>query len=153
MIGSMVRSVGAVLIGLVAAMFFIVGVEVFSSIVHPFPPGVDPTDYEVCKAHVARYPQWALLLGGLGWGLTTFLSSWLATRLGPGRHLAHGIVVGSILLALAVMNMSMLPYPTWFWALNLIIFPLAYYWGAKLGGPKSSNERGPAVGTPPDRDG
>src|SRR5260370_36795488 len=111
MIGSMVGSVGAVLVGLVTAMFLIVGIEYFSSIVHPFPPGVDPTDYEVCKAHVARYPAWVLLLVVLGWGLTTFLSSWLATRLGSGRYLAHGIVVGSILLALAVMNMSMLPYP------------------------------------------
>jgi hypothetical protein len=114
-------------------MFLIVGIEVFSSIVHPFPPEVDPTDYEACKAHVARYPAWALLLVVLGWGLTTFLSAWLATRLGSGRHRAHGIVAGSILPALAVMNMSMLPYPIWFWASNLVIFPLGFYWGAKLG--------------------
>ena len=66
MIGSFVRSVGAVLVGFVAAMVLIVGIEVVSSIVHPFPPGVDPTDYEVCKAHVARYPAWALLLVVLG---------------------------------------------------------------------------------------
>lgn len=134
MIGSLVRSVGAVLVGLVAAMFLIAGVEVVSSIFHPFPSGVDPTDYEVCTAHVARYPAWVLLLVVLGWGLTTFLSAWLATRLGSGRHRAHGIVVGSILLALAVTNMSMLPYPIWFWACNLVIFPLGFYWGAKMGG-------------------
>ncbi|MSU77774.1 MAG: hypothetical protein EXS16_06730 [Gemmataceae bacterium] len=111
MIGSLVRSVAAVLVGLVAAMVLIVGVEVGSSIIHPFPAGVDQTDLEVVKAHVARYPAWILLVAALAWGLITFLSAWLATRLESGRHRAHGIVVGSILLALAVMNMSMLPYP------------------------------------------
>ena len=145
MIGSLVRSVGAVLVGLVAASVLIVGVELFSSIVHPFPPDVDPIDYEVCKAHVARYPAWVLLLVVLAWGLTTFLSAWLATRLGSGRHRAHGIVVGSILLALAVMNMSMLPYPIWFWASNLVIFPLGFSWGAKLGGLRPSTGGGTAV--------
>jgi hypothetical protein len=133
MIGAFVRSVAAILVGLAVAFILIVGVEVGSSILHPFPDGVDPSDYEVCKAHVAAYPAWILLWAALAWGLTTFLSAWLATRLGSARHPAHGIVVGSILLALAVMNMSMLPYPIWFWAANLAVFPLAFYCGAKLG--------------------
>src|SRR5262245_34863387 len=100
MIGSLVRSVGAVLAGLVVAAVLIVGVEGFGSIVHPFPPDVDPTDYEVCKAHVARYPAWVLAVAVVAWGLTTFVSAWLATRLGSGRRRAHGVVVGLVLLAL-----------------------------------------------------
>src|SRR6516162_771877 len=111
MIGSLVRSAGAVLAGLVVAAVLVVGVEAFSSVVHPFPPDVDPTDNEACKAHVARCPAWVLAVAVLLWGLTTFLSAWLATRLGPGGHRAHGVVVGLVLLALVVMNMSMLPYP------------------------------------------
>ena len=133
MIGSLFRSVGAVLVGLLAALILIVGLEFLSSIVHPFPPGVDPTDYEACKAHVANYPASILLGVVVAWGLITFLSSWLATRLGSGRHVAHGIVVGSILLALAMMNMSMLPYPTWFSTANLILFPFGFFAGARLG--------------------
>lgn len=134
MIGSLIRSVCAVVVGFVVAACSIVGVEVVSSILHPFPPGVDPTDIEVCKAHVARYPARILFLASLAWGFTTFVSAWVATRLGSGRHRAHGIVVGLILLALAIMNMSMLPYPIWFWVSNLVLFPLAFYWGARLGG-------------------
>ena len=63
--------------------------------------------------------------------MTVFVSSWLATRLGTGRHLAHGLVVGAILFAAVVFNMAMLPYPIWFWV-NLIVFPIACLWGAKL---------------------
>ena len=129
MIWSWVHSAGAVLAGLVVASVLIVAVEVFSSIVHPFPPDVDPSDYAVCKAHVARCPAWVLAAAVLAWGLTTFLSAWLATRLGSGRHFAHGIVVGLILVALVVLNMSMLPYPIWFWVPTWLFFPWASPWG------------------------
>ena len=110
--------------------------EVVSSIVHPFPADVDPTDQEAIKAHVARCPAWVLAMAVVAWGLTTFLSAWLATRLGTGRHFAHGVVVGLILLALVVLNMSLLPYPIWFWVANLVGFPLGFSLGAMLGGPR-----------------
>src|SRR5262245_37377450 len=100
---------------------------------HPLPDGLDATDPGVICEHVARYPPALLLGGGILWGLTTFLSAWTATRLGAARHPAHGILVGSILLGLAVMNMSMLPYPAWFWVLNLVAFPASCCLGVWLG--------------------
>ena len=136
---SAVRSFGAVSAGLIVALICVIGVEGMSAVLHPFPPGIDPTDFEACKAHVARYPAGVLALAVLLWGMTVFVSSWLATRLGTGRHLAHGIVVGSILLAAAVFNMAMLPYPAWFW-LNLIVFPVAFLWGAKLAQGKQAKQ-------------
>lgn len=131
--GVILRAVGAVVAGLIAAAVFALGVEYMSSILHPFPPGADPTDLETCRAHVARYPSGVLLLASLGWGFGTLASSWLATRLGPKRHAAHGIAIGLILLALVVANMAMLPYPAWFWILNLIIIPAAFCFGARSG--------------------
>jgi len=145
MIGSIVRSVVAVVLGLIAAMIFIVAVEFASSIVHPFPPGLDPTSNDDMKAHVAAFPAWVLLLVVPAWGLATLVSSWLATRLGSGRHLAHGIVVGSILLVAAVANMLMLPYPVWFWVANLVVFPVGFTLGAKLGQPRSSTGQSAAA--------
>ena len=131
MIGAIIRSVGSVVAGLMVALMLVIGVEGLSSILHPFPPGVDPTDFEACKAHVARYPAGVLALVVPLWGMAVFVSSWLATRLGTGRHLAHGLVVGAILFAAVVFNMAMLPYPSWFWV-NLIVIPMAFIWGAKL---------------------
>ena len=127
------QGIGAVVAGLSLAAVFVIGVEWMSSILHPFPPGVDPTDIVACRAHVALCPAAVLLLVILGWGFGVFVSSWLATRVGPGRHPAYGIVVGSILLLLAVTNMAMLPYPGWFWFGNLIAFPICFWFGAKLG--------------------
>lgn len=132
MIGSIVRSLAAVVAGIVAALAGLIAVEAWSAVVHPVPPGVDiATDMEACKAHVARYPAWVLgVVLGL-WGLTAFAGAWVATRLGTSRHPAHGLVVGSLLLAAAVLNMAMLPYPGWFW-INVLVLPAGFVAGATL---------------------
>jgi hypothetical protein len=116
----------------VAAFVFVVAAEVFSSIYHPWPPGVDTSDLEVCRAHVARYPTWVLAVCTAIWALAPFAGSWVATRLGTGRHWAHGIVVGAMLLALAGFNMAMLPYPIWFPIVNVVTFPLGTVLGVWL---------------------
>lgn len=130
---SILRSIGAVIAGLVVAMILIIAVEGISAVFHPFPPDVDPADYEACKAHVANYPTWVLVVATLGWGATVFLSSWLATRLGTGRHPAHGIVVGSLLCLAAAANIVMLPYAVWFEVGCPVLLPLCYIAGAWLG--------------------
>ncbi len=146
MIRSLLRSTGAITVSLVVAMALIIAIEGFSAIFHPFPPGVDTSDIEVCKAHVAKYPQWILAVAVVGWGGTTFVSAWLATRLGAGRHPAHGIAVGSLLLLAAAFNMLMLPYPVWFEVANYVIFPLGTFAAVKLArGPQSHPPSGEAA--------
>ncbi|MGI8981814.1 MAG: hypothetical protein ACR2FY_21500 [Pirellulaceae bacterium] len=127
------RSIGAVITGLVVAFVLLAGIEVFSNVFHPFPPGVDPTDMEVCKAHVAQYPTSVLAVGATGWGLTVALSTALATRLGMGRHPAHGIVVGLLLYLAAIVNVLMLPYATWFEVFCFVVLPLCIFAGVRLG--------------------
>jgi hypothetical protein len=142
MIGSITRGVVAVVLGFLVAAFFIVAVEGVCAVLYPFPDGVDPTDIEVCKAHVAQLPASAFLIGVVGWGLAAFTSSWAATRLGANRHPAHGIGLGLLLLAAAVLNMLMLPYPAWFWVAVLIALPVCFLLGARLGRGRSLDQRG-----------
>ena len=133
MIVLLMRSVGAIIASLVVAMMLIIAVEAITAIFHPFPLGVDTTDHEVVKAHVAKFPHWVLALAVIGWGSTVFASAWLATRLGAGRHPAHGIAIGSLLILAAAFNMLMLPYPVWFELVNLLILPLAMFGAVKCG--------------------
>jgi len=62
MIVSILRSAGSIILSLVIALVLLMLVEGASAIFHPFPPGVDTSDLEVCKAHVAKYPRWVLAL-------------------------------------------------------------------------------------------
>ena len=86
MLGSIARGVAAIFLGFLAAAVIIVAVEVVGAVLYPFPEGVDPTDIEVCRAHIAQLPASAFLIGVVGWGLAVFASSWVATRLAAGRH-------------------------------------------------------------------
>lgn len=126
-------SVVAVIASIAVALGLVIGVEAFSAVYHPFPPGVDATDPEVCAAHVAKYPAWLLFVCGLGWGAAAFATSWTATRLGTRRHPAHGYTLGAPLLLAAGFNIAMLPYPTWFTIESILLLPLGVYLGTRLG--------------------
>lgn len=147
MLMAAVRSVGSVLVGLMAAFALIVAVEGLSEIVHPFPTGVDPSDIEVCKAHVARYPAGFLVFALFAWGGIAFVGSWLATRLGTRRHPSHGLVVGLLLFLAVTFNMSMLPYPSWFW-LNLLTIPAAFLSGVRTAQPRSAKPSPDSTSSP-----
>src|SRR5262249_50826919 len=49
MIGSIARGVFAVVLGFLAALFFVVVLEGAWAVLYPFPEGADPYDIEVCK--------------------------------------------------------------------------------------------------------
>lgn len=127
------RSLGAIVVGLVPASLFVIAVEIVGEAIYPFPADKDPHDMKAVCAHVARLPSIVLLIGVVGWNVGTFLSSWLATRLGTRQYRAHGIGVGSFFFLMAVTNMVMLPYPIWFWGANLVGLPAATLFGARLG--------------------
>ena len=133
MIQSLMRSIGAIIASLIIAIALIIAVEFITTSFHPFPDGADTTDQEVVAAHVKKFPNWILALGVIGWGVTTFVSTWIATRLGAGRHSGHGIAIGSLLLLAAAFNMFMLPYPVWFELANLMILPLAIFGAVRFG--------------------
>ncbi len=127
------RSIGAIIASLVTAVALIVVIEIVSIYFYPFPVGADTTDSAVVEAQVATSPHWVLAIGAVGWSVTTFLSAWVATRLGTARHPAHGILIGAILLLAALFNMYLLPYPVWFVVVNVLGIPLSIYLGVKLG--------------------
>lgn len=104
-------------LGMVIAFVLVIGVEWFSSIVHPLPPDFQGSMDEMCQ-HVARYPHWVLAVVVVLWGATAFLSVRVANRIG---RIGAGSVVALVLMAAVVFNVAMLPYPVWFKA----VMPLA----------------------------
>ena len=133
MIWAILRSVVAIALSLMAAMAIIVLVEVVTLMLHPFPPEVDTNDHDQVAEHVAKFPAWILAIATLGWGACAFVAAWIATRLGAGRHPAHGIAIGVLLLMMAGLNMYLLPYPSWFEVGNLVMFPVATLGAVQLG--------------------
>lgn len=132
MLKPILKSVFAVLLSIAVAFGLFMAVEGLSSILHPWPADFSGTFDEVAH-QVATYPAWVLaLLGGVGYGAILLVCTFIATRLGHNRNPWHGYGVGVFLFAMVVFNLTMLPYPVWFWVLMFTVLPPAAYFGTKL---------------------
>jgi hypothetical protein len=118
----------AVVIGLFVAFVLVVAVELFSSVVHPLPEDFGGTMEEMCL-HVQRYPPWVLAVAVPAWGVTALVSTWIAQRIGNSYS---SVIVGGVLLAALVFNISQLPYPLWFKIASLLVVPAAIVAGSRL---------------------
>jgi hypothetical protein len=126
---TVLRTILGVVAGMVLAFVLVIAVEILSAVVHPVPPGFTGTMEEMCE-HVARYPHWVLGVVVLAWSATTFVSTWVATRI--GKRWA-GIVVSLILTLAIVFNLTKLPYAIWFKVVMLSCFAAACYLGCTRG--------------------
>jgi hypothetical protein len=124
----LLRSIAAIIAGMIVALVFVIAVELFSAVVHPVPPDFKGTMEEMCQ-HVARYPHWVLALVVPAWGAAALLSTWTAKRIG---NLGSAVVTGLLLLAAVVFNILKLPYPTWFKIVILLVIPTAIVLGSRL---------------------
>ena len=122
------RTLAAIFAGMFVAFLLVVAVEYFSSMVHPVPEGFAGTMEEMCQ-HVERYPNWVLAVCVPAWGVAAFAGTWIARRIG---NLWSFAIVGALLLAALVFNISKLPYPMWFKIANLLVIPGAIILGRRL---------------------
>ena len=129
----LIRSTLAILLSVVIAFVLVVAVETISSVLHPWPDEFSGSLEEIVH-QVESYSPWVLaLLGGVGYGTTMFVCTFVATRLGSKTHTWHGYGIGLFLFAMVVLNMTQLPYPVWFWVMMFTVLPVAAYFGTMLG--------------------
>jgi hypothetical protein len=129
--GTVFRTTGAIMAGMLVAFLLVVAVELFSSVVHPLPSDFAGSTEEMCR-HVERYPHWVLAVVVPAWAGAALASTWIAGRLGNRRC---ALLIGLLLLIGLVFNISMLPYPIWFKVASLIMIPCAIvaglYWSGR----------------------
>lgn len=128
MMTTVLRYAGAIAAAIAVAIVLVVVVELFSSIVHPVPADCKGTFEEVCL-HVQRCPQWLLAAVVAAWGVTAFVSTWTAGKLG---NRGSAVFLGLLLLSAVIFNLSTLPYPAWFKIANLIVIALAIVCGYRF---------------------
>src|SRR5205823_1202661 len=124
----MIRSILAIVAGLVVAIILFMAVELLGGLLFPFapPPGVDPwTNPEAMKTHIASLPLAAFLLVLAGWFLGTFCATVLALRIARRAPAVHALILCGVLLLTALLNLLSFPHPTWFWVATFVTFPLA----------------------------
>lgn len=130
----MLRSVVAVVSGVVLGGLVIGLVEAVGHQVFPLPEGVDPADPEALARVIGELPVGALLFVPLAWALGSVAAGWLAARIASRAQVAHAVIAGSLLLVAGVVNLAMIPHPTWLAVLGVAVFLPAAYFGGLLGG-------------------
>jgi pimeloyl-ACP methyl ester carboxylesterase len=87
---------------------------------------------EAMREVMANAPTGALLVVVIGWALGSFAGGFAAALISRRPPLARGLVLGSMLMLLGVLNNLMLPPPVWFWLLTFIAFVPAALAGSKV---------------------
>jgi len=130
--GSILRSVLAVIAGIVTTFVVITAIDGISSLVYKLPDGADPNDREALRAAMAKMPAAALLIVLAGWLIGTGAGAWVAAIVAGRARIVHAMVIGSLSLLAGVANIVLLPHPVWFIVAGVAgVFPAAYL-GARL---------------------
>ncbi|HKI33827.1 MAG TPA: hypothetical protein VKA46_18385 [Gemmataceae bacterium] len=129
----MVRSIIAVLLGIILAFVVLFALEGIGMLVYPLPEGVSPNDTEALKKLLPNMPVGAFLLVLLGNAVGSlaggFLGAWMARR----AQATHALIVGTVLMLMGVANLLILPgHPAWFWAASLLVYLPPAYLGARM---------------------
>lgn len=134
----MLRTLLAIVAGLITAMLVIFGMEAAGLIFFPPPAGM-PLETEADLARlVAMAPLAAKLWLVFGWALGSFVGAWVAARISRRHRRIAALAVALFIVAGTVMNAMVIAHPLWMNLLGILLpVPLALL-AARLAGPRST---------------
>lgn len=132
---SLYRNIAAVLLGFIVGS--IVNMAIISASPHIIPPpaGVEVSNVESMKASMHLFEAKHFLFPFLAHAVGALVGSLLAFVAAGSRRAAMAYTVSTLFLAGGVAASLMIPAPTWFKALDLVVAYLPMAWLAtRLGG-------------------
>ncbi len=129
-----------VIVGLLAGWVAIFGLEAISHILYPPPTDLGFTDKQAVKEFMQTLPTMAFVLLLISWMIGTFIAGMVGALLNNEAWKNSAIIIGVILALGSIINMTLIPHPTWL----MIVASLAYvptaYSGGRLIGLKNVNK-------------
>lgn len=120
----MIRSIWAVLFGVIVASLWIAVLRWFHGIFFPVMAELNSDDREAAARILADNSP--MLLGlAVVYFIGTFIGGWIGGRTARRGPLIHGLIVGLVLFGIGIVNPRALPHPVWFWVVGLAAFPVA----------------------------
>ncbi len=114
-----VRSIAAVLAGVVTAVLVVALVEIVGHLMYPPPPGLDVTNPADQARLMESIPQAALLMVVLAWFLGSLAGASVAILL--ARRVLPAWTVGLIVALLGLWSTQMFPHPPWMVVAALVL--------------------------------
>lgn len=130
----MLRTVLAILAGIVSGGILNMVLVNLGPRVIPPPEGVDITSFEGLAASMPMFAPRHFLFPFLGHALGTLAGAWIAARLAARRPEVASGIVGIFFLSGGIFNVIMLPSPLWFTLCDLLVAYLPMAWlGWRMG--------------------
>lgn len=120
----MLRKVFAVLLGVLVAFATVMVIEWLGHQVYPVPPDVDFNDPQEMQRYVANLPLGAFVSILLGWMLGTIAGGLAACYVAREKPVVFASIIGAIMLAATIINLVLIPHPTWFSIAGIIVIGL-----------------------------
>lgn len=119
--GSLPRSIGAVLAGAAVAMLVILGIEFLSGVIFPPAAGLDPRNPDDIRRIVADAPLAARLLVLVAWMAGTFLGGLVAAKIARRAPGVHAGIITLLVLTGVIINGIQFAHPLWFTIVGMVV--------------------------------
>ena len=132
------KNILAVIAGLIVGGAINMGIVMISGSIIPPPPGTDMTTPEGIKAAMPLLEPKHFIIPFLAHALGTLVGAWVAAAIAATHKMTLATVIGGLFLLGGIGAAFMIPAPTWFIAVDLVLayIPMAYL-GGKLGARKT----------------
>lgn len=112
MLITILRAVGGIVAGLLAAFVIVAATDSLSHAIYPVATNIDVTDAAAMKAFITSLPLGALVTLVVGWIVAAYVAAVVALMIGQRRRWV-GLTATGLFLAVVVANLVMLPHPLW----------------------------------------
>lgn len=126
----MVRRVLSVFAGLLAGYLVVALIEGISNGLYPPPSGVDMSDIDALRAHIATLPPQAFMIVWIAHVVGALVAGFVCVAISSEMWRTGPLILGILLLGAGVTNLVLIPHPVWF----SIADALAYVPSALAGG-------------------
>jgi|SRR5688572_5812595 len=123
-----IRNILAVIAGAVIGSFVNMGIIMMSSSIIPPPDGVDVNNFENLKANMHLFEPRHFIMPFLAHAMGTFVGALVAALVAATYKMNFALVIGLLFLAGGISAVYMLPAPTWFNILDLVVAYIPMAW-------------------------
>ncbi len=126
------KNILGIVLGLAVAMTSFMLFETIAHFAYPIDKSVDVDNAESMRDYMNHVPIGALSLVLTGWIVGAFLAGYFAKIVSKNNQNRNPIIIGIILESATIFNFILLPHPTWFIVVSLLILIPSVFVGHNL---------------------
>jgi len=108
--------------GFIAGFIAVMAIESISSLMHPMPEGLDVSDRDQLIEFVSGLPASAFIMVLLAHVAGAFAAGFSCNVITKEKWITGGLILGSVFLFFGIVNLILIPHPTWFAVLDVLIY-------------------------------